>query len=106
MFCMTVSYPRSDKATFDMDYYLNSHLPLVKERFGPLGLVQIVLRTDVARKPGGESQYFASVDLVFDSIESFKKATATHGAEINADIPNYTDAGAEFGFSAFDSTVL
>ena len=34
MIKVSVLYPNSDSATFDMDYYLNTHLPLVAELVG------------------------------------------------------------------------
>jgi hypothetical protein len=31
----TVLYPNDNDATFDMKYYLDTHMPLVLEKFGP-----------------------------------------------------------------------
>jgi len=100
MYCLTVSYPKTENDHFDFDYYENSHLALVKDKFSPLGLQHMVLRTNVGSKPGGDDLFFASVDLVFDSIESMNTALASAGKEINADIVNYTSARAKYAFSA------
>lgn len=104
MYCLTVSYPKAEDAKFDYDYYENSHLVLVKEKFGPLGLQQVVVRKNVGSKPGGDDQFFASVDLVFDSIENMKNALGAAGADINADIVNYTDAKAQYSFAEFSNS--
>jgi hypothetical protein len=32
MILVTVMYPADAQTTFDIDYYLNKHIPLVKER--------------------------------------------------------------------------
>jgi len=100
MYCMTVSYLKSDEATFDFDYYENSHLVLVQDKFGPLGLKKIILRKDIGSKPGAGNKFFASVDLVFDSIESMKTALATAGADVNDDVANYTNAKVEYSFAS------
>ena len=31
---VTVQYPNKEGSRFDMDYYINNHLPLVAEKFG------------------------------------------------------------------------
>ncbi|MCR8924455.1 EthD family reductase [Dasania sp. GY-MA-18] len=101
MYCLTVSYPKSEQARFDFDYYQNSHLALVKEKFGPLGLQDIIVKQNIGVKPGDDSQYFASVDIVFDSQDSMKAALAAAGKDINADIVNYTDVQAQYSFADF-----
>ena len=35
---VTVLYPNHADATFDMDYYLARHMPMVMERFGAHGM--------------------------------------------------------------------
>ena len=35
---ITVLYENVDDATFDLDYYLAKHMPLVDEKFKPFGL--------------------------------------------------------------------
>jgi len=100
MYSLTVSYPKTENDHFDFDYYENSHLALVKDKFASFGLHHIILKTNVGSKPGGEDQYFASVDLVFDSIDSLNAALASAGKEINADVVNYTSARAKYAFSA------
>lgn len=31
---ITVLYPQTSDSTFDLDYYLSSHMPFVQEKFG------------------------------------------------------------------------
>ena len=33
-----VSYPRQEGVTFDTDYYINTHMRLVQEHWGPHGM--------------------------------------------------------------------
>jgi uncharacterized protein (TIGR02118 family) len=44
----------------------------------------------VSDPAGGKAPYLAIVYLKFNSAEDLQKALAKHGAEIVADIPNYT----------------
>lgn len=39
MGALIVSYPASEGARFDRDYYLGTHMPLVERVFGPHGLM-------------------------------------------------------------------
>jgi hypothetical protein len=36
---VTVKYPNKEGSRFDMDYYINNHLPLVTEKFGEAMLI-------------------------------------------------------------------
>ena len=38
MIRVTVLYPRSSDTHFDMDYYLNKHIPMVKARAKEIGV--------------------------------------------------------------------
>jgi len=42
--------------------------------------------------PGSAPPYLAVGYLLFDSLETVQKGMAAHGAELMADIPNYTNA--------------
>ena len=35
---ITVLYENVDDATFDLDYYMTKHMPLVDEKFKPFGI--------------------------------------------------------------------
>ena len=34
MIKVSVFYPNTDASSFDMDYYCNSHMPMVREKLG------------------------------------------------------------------------
>ena len=38
MIVVTVMYPENEGATFDMDYYLSTHMKLVGDKWGGMGL--------------------------------------------------------------------
>lgn len=35
---VTVIYPKTETSTFDLDYYMKTHMPLVQEKWGAHGL--------------------------------------------------------------------
>jgi uncharacterized protein (TIGR02118 family) len=90
MIRVTVLYPATDGLTFDMDYYLKTHIPLFQKRMGPAMKDVRVERGVSAGAPGSPAPYVAMVHGTFDSVEAFETAFSPHAAEIQGDIPNYT----------------
>ena len=89
MIKVSVLYANRDGATFDMDYYCNVHVPLVRRLLGDAlkgGEVDQGISTLL-----GPTAYVAIGHLWFDSVDAFQASLATHGAEIMADIPKYTN---------------
>ncbi|HAO42738.1 MAG TPA: EthD family reductase [Afipia sp.] len=92
MILVTVMYPAGE--AFDTDYYLKTHMPLVKDRWGPLGLKSAQAIKGVAKPDGSAPDFQMTALLTFGSMEDFKAAGKAHGKEIFADIPNFTKAQA------------
>ncbi|MBN1238473.1 MAG: EthD family reductase [Gammaproteobacteria bacterium] len=91
MIKVSVMYPRKDGATFDMDYYCATHMPLVREKLGA-ALKGMSIDSGLAGpEPGSAPAYVAMGHLLFDSTESFQAAFAPHAEAILGDIRNYTD---------------
>lgn len=82
----TVLYPTKEGSTFDMDYYLQKHMPLVTAKWGSYGLTQWLV-TDLR---GTEQPYSVQATLIWESAASFDKAREAAGAEVFADIPNFS----------------
>lgn len=81
-----VLYPRKEGSTFDLHYYLTTHMPLVSKHWTPYGLkgYTVTRYTD-------DGAYSHGVTLEWDSLESFAKAGAGHEAvEIMTDIKNFS----------------
>lgn len=91
MIRIAASYPRQTGKSFNMDYYLHTHLPLVAKKFGPYGLTKIEVDQGVEKPGGGESPFFAIGYLYFKDIEGFRKAYKEVGGGVIADIMLYTD---------------
>ncbi|GAC34536.1 EthD family reductase [Paraglaciecola polaris] len=91
MIKVSVLYPNSDSATFDMDYYLNTHLPLVAELVGEALLSGHADKGLAGGAPGEAPAYIAMGHLTFDSVESFQQSFGPHQGAILADLANFTN---------------
>jgi len=91
MIKVSVLYPNKEGCKFDMDYYCNSHIPMVKEKLGAALKGVSVEQGLGGPEPGSRAAYIAMGHLLLDSVEAFQAAFGPHAAEIMGDIPNYTD---------------
>lgn len=91
MIRVSIMYPNQPDAHFDFEYYIGKHIPLVQERWGPLGMrAASVDRGLAGGAPGVAAPYLCVAHLSFESVEDFQQAMAREGAAIMADVPNYT----------------
>lgn len=79
---LSVLYPQTDGATFDHDYYRDSHVPLCCSTWGLDG-------AEIDK--GMNGPYVAAVHFRFDSLEAMQSAMGSPDtAKVIADVPNYT----------------
>jgi len=91
MIKVSVLYPNSDGAKFDMSYYCKSHMPMVNRLLGS-AIKGMAVDQGIGGFESGSSAPFVAVGhLLFDSVEAFQAAFAPHAQEIMGDIPNYTN---------------
>ena len=82
MIRFSVFYPATDGATFDHDYYRDSHVPLAAKTWKP---------SSVEIDSGVSGPYVASVHFTFESLEALHAAlAAVDSAVVTADVANYT----------------
>jgi uncharacterized protein (TIGR02118 family) len=82
MIRLSVLYPKTEGATFDHEYYANSHVPLAVSTWGLAG-------AEIDK--GIDGPYEAAVHFTFESMEAMGAALAAEGtAAVQADLPNYT----------------
>lgn len=82
MIRFSVLYPATEGATFDHDYYANSHVPLALKTWG-LSNAQI--------DKGVSGPYVAAVHFEFESQEAMGAALGAEGTgAVMADVANYT----------------
>lgn len=89
---MSVMYPAGEGKKFDLDYYKNKHMPLVKTRWGGMGLVRYEVDKGLAGgAPGAPAPFVCVGHVYFDSLVDLQKAASAHGKELFADVPNFTN---------------
>jgi uncharacterized protein (TIGR02118 family) len=89
---ISVLYPNEAGKKFDTDYYKNRHMTLVGERLRSFGLIRTEVDKGLAGgAPGAPAPYVCIGHVYFNSVQDFQKGMGTHGKEIMADIPNYTN---------------
>jgi len=91
MIKFSIFYPNEEGKKFDMDYYINSHIPMIQEKLGEAVKGGAVDQGLAGAKPGSPATYIAMGHLLFDSVEELQSAFGPHMEAIMADIPNYTD---------------
>lgn len=91
MICFTVMYPYKEGMRFDMDYYLNRHLALVREKVGEALKGAQVERGLSGGTPDSAPQYAVVARLLFDNPGDLAEYMAPHSPVFEADISNFTD---------------
>jgi len=91
MIRVSVHYPKKPGSRFDFEYYTKVHMPRSAELLAP------AVRTVSAEigisgaEPGAPPAFWAIAGFTCESIEAFTQAFLPHAAELQGDIPNYTD---------------
>jgi uncharacterized protein (TIGR02118 family) len=94
MIKVTVLYPNTPGTRFDVEYYLQKHMPRSMELLGAAlkGVsVEIGLASDFTREP---ALFVAICAFTCESVDAFVAAFTPHAAELQGDIENYTNAKA------------
>jgi uncharacterized protein (TIGR02118 family) len=82
MIRLSVYYPTTEGASFDHDYYRDTHVPLAVKTWGLSG-------AEIDK--GVDGPYVAAVHFKFDSLEALGAAMADQGTgDVLADVANYT----------------
>ena len=91
MIKVSVLYPNNEGSNFDMSYYCNSHIPMVRQKLGKGCKGAAVEQGVSGATPGSRPAFIAMGHLYFDSLADFEAAFGPHAKDIMADIANYTD---------------
>jgi uncharacterized protein (TIGR02118 family) len=91
MIKVSVFYPNSEGSKFDIDYYCNRHIPMVREKLGAACKSASVEQGIAGPTPESRPAFIAMGHIYFESLEAFQTAFGPHAEAIMADIPNYTD---------------
>lgn len=87
---ISILYP--DTGRFDMDYYLDTHMPRSIELLGAgKGYRGVTVERGLGgASPGSPPPYVAMCHYLFDTADDFMAAFMPHAAELQGDMPNYT----------------
>lgn len=75
--------------SFDREYYLNTHVPLVRQAMTPLGMQACEVDELLPGLDGSPPPYQVVFRMHFESLDVLQAALAKAGADVMADIPNY-----------------
>lgn len=74
--------------TFNIDYYLNTHMKIVQKHWGPLGMKSWnIIQFD----EGDPSGMYVQAILYWESREAYDAAYKKAIPEVHGDLKNYTD---------------
>lgn len=88
---VSVFYPHAPAARFDFDYYLRIHMPMSLRLLGPAIRSASVERGIEGTEAGSTPAFVALCHFVCDSRQSFEAAFLPNAAQLQGDMPNYTD---------------
>jgi uncharacterized protein (TIGR02118 family) len=106
MIKISILYPNTPGARFDMDYYLHTHMPRSIEKLSASqGFAGVSVERGVGGAgPGTPPTYIAMCHYLFASAADFLAAFQQHEALLQGDIPNYTDIQPVIQFSEVEIT--
>jgi len=88
---VTVLYPNNPGSRFDVEYYLNTHMPMSARL---LGAAIKAITVDIGVSGAGPDQLppFAAIcGFTCETAQDFMDAFSPVAAQLQGDIPNYTD---------------
>ncbi len=91
MIKVSVLYASGEGKTFDMDYYVNKHMPMIGELLGAACKGISVDQGLGGRAPGSPAPFAAFGHMLFDSLADFQASFGPHAAAIRSDVANYTN---------------
>ena len=99
MILVNIMHPNSTEAKFDMDYFRDSHVPMVVEILGS-ALKGAVIYLGLAGCARGESAAFiATGNLTFSTVEALQRGFGRESGEKMADLANFTNVSPQIQIS-------
>lgn len=92
MIKVSVLYPNKPGVRFDIDYYCQQHMDIVRQCLGSACKGIAVDQGLASAEPNSRAPFVAMGHLYFDSLESFQQSFGPHAERIMGDLPNFTDS--------------
>ncbi len=91
MIRVTVLYPNNPGSRFDIEYYLNTHVPMANKLLGSAIKALTVDIGSGGATPDTPPAFLAIFAITCESVEAFTDAFMPNAGALQGDIPNYTD---------------
>ena len=91
MIKISMLYPFSENARFDIEYYVNTHAPMARKLLGTALKGFEIEHGLSGLEPDSTPAYIAVAHPYVESLDEFKVAYGRNVEAIQGDIPNYTD---------------
>ena len=89
--CLTVLFPTGQEgAKFDIDYYVNHHIPFVLGLYGPSIRNYEVFQAQPGAG-GAMPPFFAMANIWIADEKAFAEASRQHAKDFGPDVPNFTN---------------
>ncbi|TQV85703.1 EthD family reductase [Exilibacterium tricleocarpae] len=88
---ITTLYQNTEGAHFDFDYYVDTHLELIRQRMEGAGLVGMEVIKGMSNPDGSPAEHLCIFHIYFTTLEAGLRGIEQHGEEFAADIVNYTN---------------
>lgn len=88
---VTILYPNGAGKTFDMDYYRESHMPMVEDLLGESMKFYRIDKGLASGRPDEPTPFSAVGYLYFDELSDYEESFGPVADKILSDIPNYTN---------------
>jgi uncharacterized protein (TIGR02118 family) len=89
MIKVSALYPNTEGTSFDMAYYCDKHMPMVREKLGEACKSIAVEQGLGGAEPGSRATYAAMGHLYFETLEAFQACFGPNADAILGDIPNF-----------------
>jgi uncharacterized protein (TIGR02118 family) len=86
--CLTVLFPSGEGVKFDIDYYVNHHIPLILSLYGKSIRNYEVFQAQPGPN-GAVPQFLAMANIWIADEEAFAEAGRQHAKDFAPDVPNF-----------------
>ncbi|QQT24690.1 EthD family reductase [Sphingobacterium spiritivorum] len=91
MIKVTIFYPKGEGTTFDMDYYIRKHMPLVQRVYGDALKGLTIDKGIGGGSPETAAPYMAMGHLYFENVAAYEEGLKKNRETFAADFPKYTN---------------
>jgi len=91
MITVNVLYRHTDAIKFNMNYYLDTHMPMIRTLLGGALKDALVQQGIGGGAPGSTPEFAVITVLRFESMAAFQAAFLPHADAVMADIVNFTN---------------